>query len=265
MNSVNQLIYIQDSTNIYYIKSITDVAPTKAATVTEYATVAHNSISDHVYYQPVNMVISFFVSDMTSFPTVYYYRQGNIIKLSVENVKNLINSWYRNADRLTVQTRTESFDNMVINNISWTENDQSKGLINYRLGLREVRISEIKTTHIEIAQEKVKNPGDELSESTKNEIQQLVSDEIKYSSTTIWEEGAQKAAQKRAEMGDFAYNLAYGQGPLPADVLFAFESLGEKLFLKNTIKNRTKKLSQEEKEYYTREKNKQQAEAAGGN
>ena len=75
MNSVNQLIYIQDSTNIYYIKSITDVAPTKAATVTEYATVAHNSISDHVYYQPVNMVISFFVSDMTSFPTVYYYRQ----------------------------------------------------------------------------------------------------------------------------------------------------------------------------------------------
>ena len=137
---------------IYYIKSFTTNTTNKTAKITSYATTEGTAISDHAYREPISWEINLELSRFTSADNFYYIDDNAQVSLSCDKAKLLINKWFKNFTRLTINTRenTDSlrFTNMAISSISESENNSNKGIWSPRISFQEVRVATLLTKPI---------------------------------------------------------------------------------------------------------------------
>ena len=132
----------------YYFRTASNVAPTMRTSLTSYPTTEGTPITDHAYRNPtqVSMIIS--ASLYGSANNIFYYNsKGQEVALTSPQVKLLIREWKDNSYRLTINTRESDrfvkFNNMVITNLTWSEDGTSLGVWEPTITFEEIRIASV--------------------------------------------------------------------------------------------------------------------------
>ena len=132
----------------YYFRTASNVAPTMRTSLTSYPTTEGTPITDHAYRNPtqVSMIIS--ASLYGSANNIFYYKsKGQEVALTSPQVKLLIKEWKDNSYRLTINTRESDrfvkFNNMVITNLTWSEDGTSLGVWEPTITFEEIRIASV--------------------------------------------------------------------------------------------------------------------------
>lgn len=132
----------------YYFRTASNVAPTMRTSLTSYPTTEGTPITDHAYRNPtqVSMIIS--ASLYGSANNIFYYNsKGQEVALTSPQVKLLIKEWKDNSYRLTINTRESDrfvkFNNMVITNLTWSEDGTSLGVWEPTITFEEIRIASV--------------------------------------------------------------------------------------------------------------------------
>ena len=132
----------------YYFRTASNVSPTMRTSLTSYPTTEGTPITDHAYRNPaqISMVIS--ASLYGSANNIFYYNsKGQEVALTSPQVKLLIKEWKDNSYRLTINTRESDkfvkFNNMVITNLTWSENGVSLGIWEPTITFEEIRIASV--------------------------------------------------------------------------------------------------------------------------
>lgn len=132
----------------YYFRTASNVAPTMRTSLTSYPTTEGTPITDHAYRNPtqVSMVIS--ASLYGSANNIFYYNsKGQEVALTSPQVKALIKEWKDNSYRLTINTREGDkfvkFNNMVITNLTWSEDGVSLGIWEPTITFEEIRVASV--------------------------------------------------------------------------------------------------------------------------
>ena len=132
----------------YYFRTASNVAPTMRTSLTSYPTTEGTPITDHAYRNPtqVSMIIS--ASLYGSANNIFYYNsKGQEVVLTSPQVKLLIKEWKDNSYRLTINTRESDrfvkFNNMVITNLTWSEDGTSLGVWEPTITFEEIRIASV--------------------------------------------------------------------------------------------------------------------------
>lgn len=132
----------------YYFRTASNVAPTLRTSLTSYPTTEGTPISDHAYRNPAQVSMTISVSLYGSANNIFYYNsKGQEVALTSPQVKSLIKEWKDNSYRLTINTREgdkfEKFNNMVITNLSWSEDGTSLGVWQPTITFEEIRIASV--------------------------------------------------------------------------------------------------------------------------
>ncbi|MEG1565321.1 MAG: hypothetical protein RR342_01085 [Bacilli bacterium] len=146
-----ETVFIKDnSSNItYYLIGIKEISPSKTATLTEYPIPEGGYISDHSYRNPDTLNFSMMSDGYNNMKKSYYIDQyGVTTNLSYESLKELFNTWLNNAIQLDIQTVHGQFKNMVLNSISWRENEHDWSRFTPSLVFKETRIATLYTTKV---------------------------------------------------------------------------------------------------------------------
>lgn len=132
----------------YYFRTASNVAPTMRTSLTSYPTTEGTPIADHAYRNPaqISMVIS--ASLYGSANNIFYYNsKGQEVALTSPQVKLLIKEWKDNSYRLTINTREGDkfikFNNMVITNLTWSEDGVSLGVWEPTITFEEIRVASV--------------------------------------------------------------------------------------------------------------------------
>ena len=132
----------------YYFRTASNVAPTMRTSLTSYPTTEGTPITDHAYRNPtqVSMIIS--ASLYGSANNIFYYNsKGQEVALTSPQVKLLIKEGKDNSYRLTINTRESDrfvkFNNMVITNLTWSEDGTSLGVWEPTITFEEIRIASV--------------------------------------------------------------------------------------------------------------------------
>lgn len=132
----------------YYFRTARNVSPTMRTSLTSYPTTEGTPITDHAYRNPtqISMVIS--ASLYGSANNIFYYNsKGQEVALTSPQVKLLIKEWKDNSYRLTINTRESDkfvkFNNMVITNLTWSEDGVSLGVWEPTITFEEIRVASV--------------------------------------------------------------------------------------------------------------------------
>lgn len=132
----------------YYFRTASNVSPTMRTSLTSYPTTEGTPITDHAYRNPtqVSMIIS--ASLYGSANNIFYYNsKGQEVALTSPQAKLLIKEWKDNSYRLTINTRESDrfvkFNNMVITNLTWSEDGTSLGVWEPTITFEEIRIASV--------------------------------------------------------------------------------------------------------------------------
>ena len=145
-----QTLFIQDKTTriTYFFKGYTSGQVTKTNTVTTYTTVEGTPMSDYSYKELNKINLSLIVSDINQSGRYTYYVDNVYRTGGIDDLKELLDSWRTDCTLLTIQTRTEQFDNMYINSVTYSENDDNRGVFNPSISLQEQRRAYINTVQM---------------------------------------------------------------------------------------------------------------------
>lgn len=132
----------------YYFRTASNVAPTLRTSLTTYPTTEGTPITDHAYRNPAQVSMTISSSLYGSANNIFYYNsKGQEVALTSPQVKSLIKEWKDNSYRLTINTREgdkfEKFNNMVITNLSWSEDGTSLGVWEPTITFEEIRIASV--------------------------------------------------------------------------------------------------------------------------
>ena len=132
----------------YYFRTASNVAPTMRTSLTSYPTTEGTPITDHAYRNPTQVSMSISASLYGSANNIFYYNsKGQEVALTSPQVKALIKEWKDNSYRLTINTREgdkfEKFNNMVITNLTWSEDGVSLGIWEPTITFEEIRIASV--------------------------------------------------------------------------------------------------------------------------
>lgn len=144
---MNKFYVLDKSTNItYYLIGIRSVSPQKNVSLTEYPIPEGGFVTDH-YYKNSDALNFSMISDGYDVVKKSYYvdLEGNVVSLSYDVFKNLLNGWIENGTRLDIQTVHELFRNMVLTSYDWNENSGSWSKFAPTLQFKEARIAEVYT------------------------------------------------------------------------------------------------------------------------
>lgn len=143
------LIEDQNSGNLYYLKCISSIQSTRAATVTQYPTVSGKSISDNMYVEPKQLSVSLALGSLLLTPHRYSTSTNKTLEaITTEELKQLFKDWQADSIRLNITTFEDHFSNMVLSNIQSTEGE-TLGVWNVGLTFTEVRIAEVTEIKLE--------------------------------------------------------------------------------------------------------------------
>ena len=146
MEDTLQKIFIEDTTTgkRYYLNSIISISPSKEMNLTNYATTEGTSMTDYAYKSPVRLSLSLKFGELNNFKNAYIVND-NMEKYypTCSEMKKLLNDWFENKVRLIIQTRVETFENMIISSLSDTESDSNLGIYSASLTLKECRVAKI--------------------------------------------------------------------------------------------------------------------------
>lgn len=145
-----ETLFIQDKTTsiTYFFKGYISGQVTKANTITTYTTVEGTPMSDYSYKELNKINLSLVISDINQAGRYTYYVDNVYRTGGIEDLKELLDSWRSNCTLLTIQTRTERFDNMCINTVSYAENDNTRGTFSPSISLQEQRRAYINTVQM---------------------------------------------------------------------------------------------------------------------
>ena len=132
----------------YYFRTASNVAPTMRTSLTSYPTTEGTPITDHAYRNPTQLSMVISASLYGSANNIFYYNsKGQEVALTSPQVKLLIKEWKDNSYRLTINTREgdkfEKFNNMVITNLTWSEDGVSLGVCEPTISFEEIRIASV--------------------------------------------------------------------------------------------------------------------------
>lgn len=132
----------------YYFRTASNVAPTMRTSLTSYPTTEGTPITDHAYRNPTQVSMSISASLYGSANNIFYYNsKGQEVALTSPQVKLLIKEWKDNSYRLTINTRESDrfvkFNNMVITNLTWSEDGTSLGVWEPTITFEEIRIASV--------------------------------------------------------------------------------------------------------------------------
>lgn len=136
-----QTLFIKDtSSNItYFFKGYTSGQVNKNSTITSYTTVEGTPMSDYSYRELNDITLNLTVSDLNQAGKYTYYSENVYRTGGIKELQELLNEWQSKCILLTVQTRTEKFDNMVIKSVSYDERDDNRGAFEPTIVLQEQR------------------------------------------------------------------------------------------------------------------------------
>lgn len=148
MQSSPVYIVENNSTRKYYIKSATGVNNKTTTTLTSYPTAEGTSMSDHAYREPYSITVSLISSELNSTRNFYYTEDNTNLEKTItsQEFKELLFKWKENFTRLTLQTRRFQYKNMIITDITWSDDDNTLGAFNPTITLSECRVA---TTYTE--------------------------------------------------------------------------------------------------------------------
>lgn len=146
-------ISITDNNRTYYFKGSLLQNTTRTNTLTEYPTIEGTTFTDHYYREPESATFEVKASEISK-SLVYSVEldsNGNRVEhyLTVEEVMELVTSWFKNAPRVTVTSLRFMFKNMVLQSYSWSDEDLSN--FNPTLTFREAKVAKISEGVVENA------------------------------------------------------------------------------------------------------------------
>mgnify|MGYP007084309091 CR=1 FL=1 len=145
MNSKAIFIAEMNSTRKYYLKAVTTINNNLSTTLTSYPTPEGTPMSDNAYREPYSINVSLISSELTQIKNIYYYDEDSKLEktISSEELKNLLNEWKENFTRLILQTRHYQFTNMIITNMSWSDDSNNLGQFNPSVTFSECRVASV--------------------------------------------------------------------------------------------------------------------------
>lgn len=146
MEDTLQRIFIEDTTNgkRYYLNSVINISPSKEMNLTNFATTEGTSMTDYAYKEPVRLSLSLKFGELNNFKNAYIVND-NMEKYypTCSEMKKLLNDWFENKIRLIIQTRVETFENMIISSLNDSESSSNLGVYSASLTLKECRVAKI--------------------------------------------------------------------------------------------------------------------------
>lgn len=146
MNSI-ETFYIRDmATGItYFFDGYISGSITEQATITSYPTIEGTPMSDYSYKELNTLTVSLAVSDLNASGRYLEYTGGVYYAQGTADLKKLIKSWQADATLLLVQTRTDQYENMCLQSLSYTESEDTRGTFAPTLTLKEHRRAVLQT------------------------------------------------------------------------------------------------------------------------
>lgn len=137
----------RDLNRTYYLVGIKNARPNKNVTITEYPVPEGGKIADHAYLEPKNLSITVISDSLDVIKKSYYIgKDGSPVTISSKDFKEILDGWYRNHSRLTIQTMQDRFENMRLEGISWSEDSNNWTNFSPTINFKEVKTATIYIT-----------------------------------------------------------------------------------------------------------------------
>lgn len=160
------LIVDQVTGNSYYLTNISGVSGGKSSTITRYNTTSGTKISDHLYVNPRSLRFKINTSHIAMSPCKEIYASGEGVRiLSVEDLKNIFDTWLTEGRRLNITTFEDYYTNLVLTDIQVNE---SEGLSAWSPSLvfSEVRTATAQTIQLDFPADNKEKAASNPEENT---------------------------------------------------------------------------------------------------
>jgi len=139
----------RDLNRTYYLVGIKNARPNKNVTITEYPVPEGGKIADHAYLEPKSLSINIISDSLDVIRKSYYIGEdGSPVTISSKDFKDILDGWYRNHSRLTIQTMQDRFENMRLEGISWSEDNNNWTNFSPTINFKEVKTATVYTTTV---------------------------------------------------------------------------------------------------------------------
>lgn len=144
------MILVTDGNAQYFMVGTILDDTQRTNSISSYPTVEGTAFTDHYYREPDTASFKM-NSSIVSKPMVYSVVVGDDgsrteTSLSVQDLKTLVEKWYREATRLTITSMRHTFRNMVLRSYTWSEGDLA--LYCPSLNFLEARVQTLRTATI---------------------------------------------------------------------------------------------------------------------
>lgn len=219
-------IYIAEinTTRKYYLRSVSSIQNKTSKTITSYPTTEGTPMSDHSYRDPYDITVSLMASELSNHKNFYYIDAGNEVTITAKELKDLLFKWRDEDTRLILQTRQTQYNNMIITDISWADNNNNLGAFNPSITFSECRIASIYTKKLGPFEDETDSPryNDEQNLGNSNGVN-VGADLLDIGKSTLG------AAAAGAAIGSVIPVIGTGTGALIGGIYGAVKSFGRKL------------------------------------
>lgn len=140
-------ISVTDGNKTYYFRGSLLGHTVRSNSITEYPTVEGTSFTDHYYREPESASFEVHASEISK-SLVYVVELddfGNESRndLTVEEVTQLIENWFKHATRVRVVSIRFEFKNMILQSYSWA--DENLSVFNPTLTFKEAKVQGLRS------------------------------------------------------------------------------------------------------------------------